>query len=296
MNSLYRGKALEIVSEDSYPDLDWVYGNLVEELCSGRCFIADVDHISCIDGEAKVSDIMIEVDPETVGQYVATCGNGDKIFTGDIMEDTTGDRYYVNFDEEECQYVRISMDGGTPVQTSFDWFDATHSKIIGNIYDNPELMEEEHGYGEWIKIPDRMPDCVEGKIQSKTVLAYDGKAVCLGYFLFKDEKSKRYYDKFLGSSSEDWPPKLISSCWIRWWMEIPQDGWITEHKPPKNIPVLVKTNNQRVILGRLGHRWILHHTLDEKETITAWMPLPKPPVMMESDLGILAEDTTFTDD
>ena len=88
--------------------------------------------------------IMHEVIPETVGQYTGlTDKNGQKIFEGDIVK---GDREYFTYTHP---YGRVIYDGGQFL-IAFDdvledieclgaWANAV--EIIGNIYDNPELLE-----------------------------------------------------------------------------------------------------------------------------------------------------------
>ena len=84
------------------------------------------------------------VDPETVGQYTGlTDKNGRKIFEGDIVE---GNSEYFTYTHP---YGKVVYDGGQYL-ISFDdvledieclgaW--ANDVEIIGNIYDNPELLE-----------------------------------------------------------------------------------------------------------------------------------------------------------
>ena len=84
------------------------------------------------------------VDPETVGQYTGlTDTNGRKIFEGDIVE---GNSEYFTYTHP---YGKVVYDGGQYL-ISFDdvledieclgaW--ANDVEIIGNIYDNPELLK-----------------------------------------------------------------------------------------------------------------------------------------------------------
>ena len=74
-----------------------------------------------------------EVVPETVGQYTGlTDKNGKKIFEGDI----------VNISNDEIFEVKYEDGGFTAGLFLGDW-DYGHVEVIGNIYDNPELMEVE---------------------------------------------------------------------------------------------------------------------------------------------------------
>lgn len=77
-----------------------------------------------------------EVDPKTVGQYTGlTDKNGTKIFEGDILEFRRG-RYHV---------VKFEDGGFIFTDTAIPVHHANHFEVIGNIHDNPELLEEEDG-------------------------------------------------------------------------------------------------------------------------------------------------------
>lgn len=119
---LFRGKTL----------LDkWIEGDLLQYLGYGKVHI--VQHYKGAGGQ--------EVIPETVGQYTgSTDKNGTKIFEGDIVK-----RYWL----AENHIYTVDYDNGLASfigqrnanYTTFDC-DATEFEIIGNIYDNPELLEE----------------------------------------------------------------------------------------------------------------------------------------------------------
>lgn len=77
------------------------------------------------------------VDPDTVGRFTGlTDRNGVKIFEGDIV-----------LHKGECGLVGYSYDYGM-FEVDFDYcfasfidISASNREVIGNIYDNPELLE-----------------------------------------------------------------------------------------------------------------------------------------------------------
>jgi len=100
----------------------------------------------CID---KYDRMQAEVKPETIGQYTGSQDSDDKkIFEGDIVKITKNKTVIYNKEvkwdnEKKALGINYYMFGKIFVLTldlitSFD-----SVEIIGNIFDNPELLEEE---------------------------------------------------------------------------------------------------------------------------------------------------------
>lgn len=159
---LFRGKAInrdpEGTYRTNYRNGDWVYG-LVTNYYDDRFPNVPLE----MTNESGVSGI--DVDHETVGQWTGLVDkNGIKIFEGDILQ---GDEYPYCCDgslnyfaevvwfEECCAFgittwknpnssVRGISDGMSDYMEDFE---SSRWLIIGNIYDNPELIDgsEEDG-------------------------------------------------------------------------------------------------------------------------------------------------------
>ncbi len=97
---------------------------------------------------------LAEVDPETVGQYTGlTDKNGKKIFEGDIVITEDGFIFSVEYGKcggvpnvENYGYIGFylkAFSAATKVQAKYglrdDIFYFKDIKVIGNVYDNPEL-------------------------------------------------------------------------------------------------------------------------------------------------------------
>ena len=91
----------------------------------------------CITPDATV---YVAVDPETVGQYTGlTDKNGTKIFEGDIVK--YGDTVHNVVFEQRNGTAYFDLVYSTLETLSFGYYqDLKQIEVIGNIYDNPELV------------------------------------------------------------------------------------------------------------------------------------------------------------
>lgn len=146
---LFRGKRID--DEDV-----WVYGfyfNVTQQNRKNtRHFIipfgADIDFDTLLE-ELYLKRIQVEVDPKTVCQWIGLYDmNGKKIFENDYIrcvKDIEGnlvDRII------EMGYVEINQGaaglhrkGGGYYRPFKDWLEDYKFEIIGNVFDNPELLE-----------------------------------------------------------------------------------------------------------------------------------------------------------
>ena len=105
--------------------------------------------MDCHDAQYYISDKMTgyhtPVDPSTVGQY--TClkdKNGKRIFEGDVAKVLQGkdkDIAYVGF--ENGAFMLYPKTGNIYERTLWEyWYNDWDVEVIGNITDNPELLEK----------------------------------------------------------------------------------------------------------------------------------------------------------
>lgn len=81
---------------------------------------------------------MTVVFAETIGQYTGAIDKNDrKMFEGDIVEDIYGEKGTIVYQKDECAFY---VDLGD----TYDTVDGKLYTVIGNVYDNPELLEGEN--------------------------------------------------------------------------------------------------------------------------------------------------------
>lgn len=127
----------------------WVEGFLV--VCDQRCFIVPINQIQSWSSDwLRKNEYLFgrffEVFPETIGQYACqTETNGKKVYEGDILENLLeGKRGIVRFGSYRVNaigfYIKMIDDDECPRQGLGGWVSFA-GKIIGNVHDNPELLE-----------------------------------------------------------------------------------------------------------------------------------------------------------
>lgn len=154
---LFRGKPINKADYTLYKGLyksnvineGFVYGSLIVK--NKKCYIcigvAEAIQNSLINNAIVT---LIEVIPETVGQYTGiTDDNRKRIFKGDILGITNDDSDYDYITKVylDCNTLCVDVQGQDYDCTSIGfaigiWDDeCDRLEVIGNIYDNPELLE-----------------------------------------------------------------------------------------------------------------------------------------------------------
>lgn len=124
----FRGKRLS--------DGKWLYGDVVHTTKEFKPIVEILDW-SQIDGE----NANIQVDPSTVGQFAELKDEkGREIYEGDIVQDEYEGIAKVCFDSYSWNLIYGCGIEGDQVQ-SFEEAYGLRMAIIGNIYDDPELIK-----------------------------------------------------------------------------------------------------------------------------------------------------------
>lgn len=119
---------------------EWVEGYVVRK--RGLYFIYDiVNSESCRQNN-------YEIDPETVCQFTGLCDkNGRNIWENDIFQYTdeamVTQKDLIEYNETNASFVRLRNTEKLGLQ--YLWIDeatCNHGEVIGNIFDNKELLQE----------------------------------------------------------------------------------------------------------------------------------------------------------
>lgn len=121
---LFRGKRTD--------NGEWVYGDLTHSVYK----IGD----TCV-GKYGCEIGMHQVDPSTVGQYTGlTDKNGKRIFEGDVVEYREYGNLAVVWDDGAFQLMREDT-----FYDMLDRYTSGISTVVGNRWDNPELLGAHDG-------------------------------------------------------------------------------------------------------------------------------------------------------
>ena len=125
--SLFRGKHMHVCPENKHLDGTWVEG-----------YLEDENHIN--DGKCEFL-----IDPETICQYTGlTDKNGKKIWEGDILEGHLDDKFPEDVTREKVIWHESGWkteEPGCVDKEYLDEFDTENFEVVGNVFDNPELLE-----------------------------------------------------------------------------------------------------------------------------------------------------------
>ena len=128
MNTLqiakYRAKTID--------DGEWVYGTGATDFLSSR----PEEELFCL----WSGYLWISVDKNTLGQFTGlTDSKGVDIYKGSVCEFPNGDRFFINC-EEYLQFF-VSWIGFVECEDQArDLYRISESRVIGNIFDNPDLI------------------------------------------------------------------------------------------------------------------------------------------------------------
>jgi uncharacterized phage protein (TIGR01671 family) len=125
---------------------EWVFGNYFRLVHHGimRHLILPSNSMSFDD--ELIKNILIDVIPETVGQFTGLLDrDGKEIYEGDILKYT-----FDYYDENTVAKLEFSIQDGAwvlsnnkfNIDETFTCESAENAFIIGNIYDNKELLKD----------------------------------------------------------------------------------------------------------------------------------------------------------
>lgn len=137
---LFRGKRIDIN--------EWIEGYYAVSPTDNKSYIyaKDYHEMDIAEDGLHVAYRLMQVIPETVGQFTGLTANGKKIFEGDIVRETITSYYQpigkICYNAENCQWGIEYVNN----IVSFSSIGSGRSyELLGNIYDTPMLLENAEG-------------------------------------------------------------------------------------------------------------------------------------------------------
>ncbi len=134
---LFRGKRID--------NGEWVIGNCIDDGVTGQVFIHtvgnSVNESDKVGEEGCLQFVAFEVAPSTICQCTGLKDkNGKLVWENDIVEyrDCTTERYVVAYENDKACFEYQQY--GCSIM-NFDEMSSVEVEVVGNVFDNPELLE-----------------------------------------------------------------------------------------------------------------------------------------------------------
>ena len=121
---------------------EWVEGCYVTS--DGKSFICmDIVEHYCV-----IALRWFEIDPETLCKFTGICDkNGNRIWENDILMAHLDESYPEDVTYETVEWGVagwVGHEANSIDRQYLDEFDTKYYEVVGNTFDNPELLQEEH--------------------------------------------------------------------------------------------------------------------------------------------------------
>lgn len=126
---------------------EWIEGCYAE--CKGKTFIGIGISIGIDAFKGFCTPVIrwLEVDPETLCQFTGLCDkNGKKIWENDILMAHLDESYPEDATYETVEWGVagfVTREANSTDRQYLNEFDTKHFEVVGNIFDNKELLQEE---------------------------------------------------------------------------------------------------------------------------------------------------------
>lgn len=127
---------------------EWIEGSLIDlDIDSGYCYIVPpYKQASTLPIGFLITDGMELVIPETLCQFTGlTNKNGKRIWENDILMAHLDESYPEDTTYETVEWGIagwVTHEANSADRQYLDEFDLEHFEVVGNVFDNPELLQE----------------------------------------------------------------------------------------------------------------------------------------------------------